>query len=113
MLNKPEPHARVKARLKREHEKARRVCWLIVYAREQGRCQTCGKAVLSVEDLRVTEFTVGHVHEPRKRSQGADSTDPDQCVLLCRECHAEAHGLTVIRQHDGNTQREPGDLFGE
>jgi hypothetical protein len=31
------------------------------------------------------------VHEPARRSQGADPTDPDQCVLLCRQHHSWVH----------------------
>lgn len=31
------------------------------------------------------------VHEPRMRSRGADITDPEQCVCLCRDCHNWVH----------------------
>lgn len=31
------------------------------------------------------------VHEPRMRSRGADVTDPEQCVCLCRPCHSHIH----------------------
>lgn len=31
------------------------------------------------------------VHEPRMRSRGADITDPEQCVCLCRDCHMWVH----------------------
>jgi hypothetical protein len=31
------------------------------------------------------------VHEPRMRSRGADILDPEQCVCLCRPCHAWVH----------------------
>jgi len=31
------------------------------------------------------------VHEPKHRSQGADPTDPDQCVAICRVHHDFAH----------------------
>jgi hypothetical protein len=30
-------------------------------------------------------------HEPRKRSQGADETDPDQGIPLCRRGHDWVH----------------------
>ena len=32
------------------------------------------------------------VHEPRKRSQGADICDPAECVTTCRHCHRQVHG---------------------
>ncbi len=31
------------------------------------------------------------VHEPGHRSQGADPTDPEQCVTLCRGHHSWVH----------------------
>jgi hypothetical protein len=36
------------------------------------------------------------VHEPGHRSQGADPTDPDQCVALARGCHDWVHGHPLI-----------------
>jgi len=32
------------------------------------------------------------VHEPRKRSHGADICDPAECVATCRHCHNQVHG---------------------
>ena len=31
------------------------------------------------------------LHEPGKRSQGADPTDPEQVIPLCRACHDHIH----------------------
>jgi hypothetical protein len=31
------------------------------------------------------------LHEPRKRSHGADICDPAECVPACRHCHSAAH----------------------
>ena len=43
-----------------------------------------------------------HVHEPGHRSQGADPTDPDACVLLCRRHHLEfAHGEPLLAKRVG------------
>ena len=91
MFPKPEPRRIEKARTRRDRQAARRACWLAVYDRAQGRCETCGKYVRRVTDPAATEFTVGNVHEPEKRSQGADPTDPKQCVLMCTSCHAFSH----------------------
>ena len=41
------------------------------------------------------------VHEPRHRSQGADPTDPDQCVTLCRAHHDLVHNLPVTAKDLG------------
>jgi len=31
------------------------------------------------------------VHEPEKRSKGADITDPEACVTACAHCHRQVH----------------------
>lgn len=36
------------------------------------------------------------VHEPARRSHGADPTDPEQCVLLCRRHHEFVHANPSI-----------------
>jgi len=41
------------------------------------------------------------VHEPGHRSQGADPTDPDQCVTLCRAHHDLVHNLPVTAKDLG------------
>jgi hypothetical protein len=46
---------------------------------EQPVCERCQSA-------RSTD-----VHEPRMRSRGADITDREQCVCLCRDCHSWVH----------------------
>ena len=101
MLPKPEPRSKQKARAKREQAKARRACWIVVYEREHGRCQHCGKSLKHVEDPSATEFTVGIVHEVIHRSQGGSPTDPNNCQLCCRRCSDEQHGLRHGRgEHD-------------
>jgi len=41
------------------------------------------------------------VHEPRKRSHGADITDPAQCVTTCRHCHSQVHGNPAAAERRG------------
>lgn len=42
-------------------------------------CHYCGKTSLIVK------------HEIVFRSHGGDPTDPENCIILCRECHNKAH----------------------
>lgn len=41
------------------------------------------------------------VHEPRMRSRGADITDPEQCVCLCRDCHMWVHAHPAAATAEG------------
>jgi len=41
------------------------------------------------------------VHEPRMRSRGADITDPEQCVCLCRDCHDWVHANPAAATAEG------------
>ncbi|MEU8271582.1 hypothetical protein AB0B89_31030 [Sphaerisporangium sp. NPDC049002] len=41
------------------------------------------------------------VHEPRKRSHGADILDPAECVCLCRACHDHVHDNPAESVADG------------
>lgn len=36
-------------------------------------------------------YTGTEHHEPGKRSQGADPTDPAQMIWVCRPCHSHIH----------------------
>ena len=36
------------------------------------------------------------VHEPAHRSQGADPTDPEQCLLVCAKHHRFAHNWPLL-----------------
>lgn len=51
-------------------------------------CRRCGKRA---EDL----------HEPGKRSQGADPSDPSQVVPVCRACHDHIHANVAESVRDG------------
>lgn len=93
MLPKPEPRKREKARQKREKADARATCRSIVYHRDGGCCVECGRPlVLNLIDAP-HEFAVAHIDEIKKRSQGGDPTDPNNCRTLCHKCHAQRHGL--------------------
>jgi hypothetical protein len=41
------------------------------------------------------------VHEPGKRSHGADICDPAQCVTTCGHCHDQVHGHPAEAEQRG------------
>lgn len=99
-LAKPRPRAPEKAARNRRKAKARAVCVAVVWQRAGGRCEWCGANVYRLADAP-NALLIGHVHEPGKRSQGADPTDPEQCVLTCLPCHDAAHGRRGRRARMG------------
>lgn len=88
---KPEPQAHLRARVKRDKASRRRECVLAVWRRAMGRCQNCQLRVVEPWSPYATAYNIGHVHEPRRRSRGADPTNPEEAVLLCIRCHDLAH----------------------
>lgn len=56
---------------------------------ERPVCERCRKAMST------------DVHEPRMRSRGADITDPEQCVALCRPCHRWTHDNPAAATAEG------------
>lgn len=85
LFPKPESRAKVKARGRRQIEKRRKACREFVYIRECMRCQRCRRQV----SIDVPEWAPNraHVNEMIPRSQGGDPCDPENCELLCQECH--------------------------
>lgn len=57
----------------------RRACRGVVMVRDRGRCRCCGKFGTEV-------------HEEPSRAHGGDPLNPDDCVLVCRECHRRITG---------------------
>ena len=53
----------------------------------------------SWEDLRCSG--VLDAHEPAKRSHGADPTNPDECICLCRRHHNWAHAHPKLSEEIG------------
>ena len=74
---------------------ARRECVRIVLERDLGCRFWARMNALAPQDNRMVDAPVCcgpiDVHEPGHRSQGADPTDPDQCVAICRAHHDWAH----------------------
>ena len=93
MFPKPTRQDRLRAERAADLEarEARDRCRRIVYTREDGRCQGCGRDLALYRDD--SGRPVGHVDEQPPRSRGGDPTDPDQCGLLCPACHQINHAL--------------------
>lgn len=68
---------------RRRRRPARQDCMAEVRRRAGGRCE------LRVPGVCTTWGTQGH--EPAKRSQGANATDPAQVKLACDACHKWVH----------------------
>jgi len=97
-ISKPEPRKKVKARTARQHAAARKACEDVVWKRADDNCELCG---LWVRRPRESDYhpSWGHVDEIIPRGLGGDDTDPDNCRLLCHQCHfsgsSGAHRKTV------------------
>ena len=76
--------AQERARERRQAAKARKACVEKVWERENYRCESCRQHV-----FRTNAFhdRLGHVDEIVSRAQGGDPTDPNNCRLLCYQCH--------------------------
>ena len=75
---------------------ARLACIQIVLERDQGCVfarRVTGRGLSP--DLAPTCWGQLDVHEPGHRSQGADPTNPDECVTLCRGHHDYVHGFPL------------------
>jgi 5-methylcytosine-specific restriction endonuclease McrA len=82
---RPERRSAVKKRQAKVRRLSRAQCRDIVFRREHGKCQRCGRAV--TYDCWPWEPQRAHVNELVPRSKGGDPRDPDGCELCCRECH--------------------------
>lgn len=74
--------------------RARELCVSVRWAYARGRCENpaCGRACRRPRDAGwIGLGDVGHVHEPRPRSLGADPADVKACVLTCATCHDRTH----------------------
>ena len=85
---KPEPWKKVKARRKREWQRARKSCRAARYMKDGGCCVRCGTPLkLNPSDEGADWYTVANIHETRPRSLGGDPLNPDEQETLCAGCH--------------------------
>ena len=69
-------------------------------ARCKGRCEKCG---------RKPDWRGLSKHEIKSRSRGGDPTDPNNCLLLCGECHsAEGHIIEIKSEPQWTKEQEDG-----
>ncbi len=82
---KPDRCSTLKKRKERQHRLTRFQVRQLVFRREHGQCQRCGRLV--TDDCWPWEDRRAHVNEIVPRSLGGDPLDPDNCELTCRPCH--------------------------
>jgi 5-methylcytosine-specific restriction endonuclease McrA len=102
---KPERRAKTTRRRTRQRRQTRAEVRRIVFLRERGHCQRCGRRVrVDVEAWRPDR---AHVNERVPRSRGGSPFDPENCELLCRDCHLPGgrHAPTAERQQAVTTRR--------
>jgi 5-methylcytosine-specific restriction endonuclease McrA len=85
ILAKPQRHSAVKRKAKAVRRLSRAQCVRKVYMRERMHCQRC-RFALSLE-CYPPDPRYPHVNEMVPRSKGGDPCDPDNCELLCGDCH--------------------------
>lgn len=59
----------------------------LLWKRAGGKCEKCHK---------LPDFRGLSKHEIKSRAQGGDPTDPDNCQLLCGNCHSEVHFIREV-----------------
>lgn len=83
-------------------------CRAEVFARAHSHCQRCGRYVSD----RFPEWHSQRaaVNETVPRSRGGDPTDPNNCELLCRDCHMPGgrHAPTPERMQALRRPKEEG-----
>lgn len=82
---KPERRSVIKRRQRAQKRLSRAQCRAVVFQREKSRCQRCRRVV--TDDTEPWRPERAHVHETVPRSLGGSPTDPNNCVLLCKNCH--------------------------
>lgn len=82
---KPERRSKAKRCTKQKLRLSRRQCREIVYRRERWHCERCNREVTL--DCWPWEPQRAHVNERVPRSLGGSPYDPDNCELLCKNCH--------------------------
>lgn len=85
---KPEPRAKVKARLERQHAILRQAARKLVYERAGGCCESCGKPLyLNPSDEGADWFNTANINEIKPRSLGGSDIDPQNLNCKCAGCH--------------------------
>jgi 5-methylcytosine-specific restriction endonuclease McrA len=78
---------RVITERKQQEMQAEAVVRRLLYIKQKGKCALCGGDV---------DWRGYQKHERKKRSQGGDPTDINNCVLICGRCHSLEHGIKEV-----------------
>jgi predicted HNH restriction endonuclease len=85
---KPEPRAKLKARLERQHAILRDAARRVVYTRAGGCCEVCGVPLkFSLNEPGADWYNVAHINEIRPRSLGGSDIDVSNLNCKCPKCH--------------------------
>lgn len=84
---KPPPRVIAKAAKQQAKQLTERAAKNAVWVRAGYRCERCHVVV----SRRTTSMLyAGHIHHKKRRSTGG-GLDPENLLLLCARCHANAH----------------------
>lgn len=97
---KPTPSLKVKIETRLMALSKARAFRAIVWARDKGTCQFCGRRVRRSIDMHPLRGEVHHIRG--RRVAPKDRYNPDTAVLLCLAHHQEAqrHEIVVARRGD-------------
>jgi 5-methylcytosine-specific restriction endonuclease McrA len=85
---KPEPRAKLKARLARQHAILRRAARWQCFERDGGCCVVCGVPLhFNGMEPGATEFNTAHINEIKPRSLGGSDLDLENLNCKCPACH--------------------------
>lgn len=86
---KPEKRLAVERDTRRKQKAlTRRQVRAIVWRRDKGICQRCGKKCIEPRKTYPSDPDMGHVNEPEMRSKKKGvALTPEACELICQGCH--------------------------
>jgi ssDNA-binding Zn-finger/Zn-ribbon topoisomerase 1 len=85
---KPEPRAKLKARLERQHAILRDAARRVVYNRAGGCCEVCGVPLkFSLNEPGADWYNCAHINEIKPRSLGGSDIDEKNLNCKCPRCH--------------------------
>jgi 5-methylcytosine-specific restriction endonuclease McrA len=108
-IPKPERAARKakKKEAEQKHRLTRKQVCQIVYRRERGKCQRCGRDVSY--DVHAWKDERAQCNDIVPRGKGGNPLDPDNQELTCRKCHfggpSGAHAPTPARMARSRARR--------
>jgi len=71
----------------------------VIWERDKGVCQICKRKIceISPDDTKSARviLSTGHIHH---KDLNWENNDPDNLVLLCRDCHAALHSQIGMKR---------------